>query len=91
MKLIFYGRRDTLFREGLQSEKAVHYSYRAKLDSKYEENLTKKYEELFGQKVDKIQDRFIFNLDGAAHSLHMQKRFNAQIKKAIQEYLQIIN
>ena len=48
--------------------------------------MKEKYEKLFGKRVENIQERFVYNAEGAGHSLHMQKRFNGQLQKIIREY-----
>ena len=61
------------------------------MNPEYEERLKGKYEELFGKKVKSVQERFVFNFVKGGHSIHAQKKLNRQLRKAIEEYLQVIS
>ena len=91
LKLFCYGSKDKLFTKNLLSEKAMFYCYKNQLDETYEREMAEKYEGLYGQKVKNIQERFVFDLEGAGHSLHMQSQYEPMLKKAIKEYLQMIS
>ena len=41
-------------------------------------------------KVDNIQERFVYNIEGGKHSIHYQKRFKGLVNKIIQECLDFI-
>ena len=38
-----------------------------------------------------MQEKFIFDVEEAKHSLHMQKKFNPTVRKAIAEYLAVLD
>ena len=90
LKLFCFGSKDTIFEENLLAEKPIYYSYKKKLEPQYEKKLKENYEKLFGKRVKNIQERFVYNVEGAGHSLHMQKRFNSQLQKVIGEYIELI-
>ena len=90
LKLFCFGSKDTIFEENLLAEKSIYYSYKKALEPSYEKKMKTRYEKLFGKKVENIQERFVFNFEGAGHSLHRQKRFNDQIQKIIGDYVEMI-
>ena len=91
LKLFCFGSKDTIFTENLLAEKPVYYSYKKKLDPEYENKLKRRYENLFNKKVENVQERFVYNFEGGGHSLHMQKRYNSQLRQAIRDYVEVIS
>ena len=91
LKLIVFGDKDNLVTEDLLSEKAIFYCYKKKLDPEYEKRLKSNYEKIFGKKVENVQERFIYDLEGGVHVLHMQKKLNKKISKAIEEYIGVLD
>lgn len=37
-----------------------------------------------------MQERFIFNIEGGKHSLHIQKRFQPLLREILSDYMSVI-
>lgn len=90
LKLFLYGSKDRIFPEHLIHEKALYYSYVNTLDPEYEAKLNRAYSKLYGHSCHNVQERFIFCMEGGQHSLHMQPKYNQDLKTAIWQYLLLL-
>jgi len=60
------------------------YSYKKKLNPSYEQLACEAFLKLRGRKVDNVQERFIYSIEGGPHIVHMKKK-NKQLIGSIIE------
>ena len=95
LKLVIYGKKDSLFQVQLLNEKAVFYSYVKSLPQEDEEIYRKKLLETYGdffkgKNIENVQSRFVFCLPFGKHSIHFQKRNHDFLRKSVYEYLRFV-
>lgn len=52
--------------------------------------MTESYKKYYGTDCKNVQERFIFSIEGGGHSLHMQGKYNTDVKEAIKQYIDIL-
>ena len=91
VKLLIYGQNDTIFETVLLNEKSIFYTYKNKPEIN-EEIITEKYTKIFPkERVKNVQEKFIFAVPKAQHSLHTQEKDQRTIRNAVREYLYLIH
>ena len=89
LKCFITGTLDQRMTQTQLHELMIYYCHRRKFDPDYEENVRKSLERR-GVTADNAQERFLFNLDGGKHALHLQKKMQPQVKQIIAEYLSVL-
>ncbi len=75
LKLITFGRRDTIFEVYLLNEMAYHYAYGGgRLSSDYNEEMVQRYNALTNCEATNIQERFVYSVPKAGHGLHIKRK-----------------
>ena len=59
-------------------------------DQVYEQKLKKAWLKKYKNTADNIQEKFIFNVEGGAHSVHLQKKHASKLSAIIHDYLNFI-
>lgn len=90
LKCFIYGRNDNRIPEPYLNQTAIYYCHKRKLDDTYEERIRKVLSERYGVNAVNVQERFIFNIEGGKHSLHVQAKMKPLISNIINEYLSIL-
>ena len=72
------------------SQKAIYYSYQQKWEAEYEKSAKDAYLNICGKKVENVQERFVFSIEGGPHIMHMKKKYKQIINNIVEEYLDVI-
>lgn len=84
LKLITFGRYDSLFEVYLLNEVAYHYAYGAgSLPESYNKKMIGKYKAVTGFEATNLQERFVYSFPRAGHSLHLNR------KKPLQNFMNL--
>ena len=65
----------------------AHYCYKANFSEDYERSMKEGWKKMHGKECENVQEQFVYNLEGGAHSVHVQKRFEKEMSKIVEEYL----
>lgn len=90
LKCFIYGRQDNRLSEEGLNQSAVYYCHKQKITPENEVKVQQFLKETYNLTVDNAQERFIYNLEGGKHSIHMQRRFKSLISQILNEYLTVL-
>lgn len=79
-----------MFTETLLAEKSIYYSQLKHLPPELDTKLKRVYEKMYGESCSNIMEKFCICVQGAKHSLHMQKKYVWDIKQAVYNYLYLL-
>ena len=83
LKCFIYGRQDNRLAEENLNETAIYYCHKRTFDETYENKIRTIFNEKYGMKIDNSQERFVYNIDGGKHSIHIQRRFKQLVTNII--------
>lgn len=89
LKMITFGRQDSIFEVYLLNEMAHYYAYGAgRLPEDYNKKISERYTAITNCQVANVQERFVYSVPKVGHSLHVKRK--KQLQNLMNLYLGLV-